>query len=95
MEVVLVKVIVELANNKVVDRCQNPGSTNGIICTDVRHNRDLGSEPGIREQKAAEQGSKGTTEEPKSNGVERKFVTAICVLLSASKLIVQSARHSL
>ena len=54
VNIVLIQVTVEPADEEVIYSCHNPGCTNGVVGTNVRDNGNLGREANVAEQKPSE-----------------------------------------
>ena len=59
VDIILVEVPVEPANEEVVDSCHDPGRANGVIRSNVRHHGDLGGEAMLEKRKRRNRGVKG------------------------------------
>lgn len=90
----MVQVTIEPTNEEVIGKRQDPGSTNGIVGTDISHDGNLGSETNVGSEELLEERREGTTSGPFAEGVEQEFVTAVSVFLPSGKLVVDSERDT-
>lgn len=87
-DVVLVDVPFEPTNDAVIGSRQQPSCTNGIVCTDVCNDVDLGAESHVAPNEFAEEWGEWSSNEPESDRMEDQLVAAVGVLLPTRKLVI-------
>jgi hypothetical protein len=94
VQVVLVQMSIEPADQEIVRQGQDPSRADRIVGSDVGQDSDLGSDADIRGEELPEEGREGSTDEPESEGVEEELVAAVGVLLPAVQLVVDGERDA-
>ena len=95
VDVVVVQVAVEPADDKIVGQREDPGRRDGVVRADVGHDGQLAGQRHAAAQKPAEQRREGPAHEPVLERVEQQLRAAVRVLLPARQLVVDRQRHAL
>jgi hypothetical protein len=90
VDIVLIEVSIVPADRDVVRCGHDPCRADGVVCSDVRDDCDFARKADVGEQKLSKQRREGASNEPEPERVEQQLVAAVCVLLPASKFIVDS-----
>lgn len=88
VDVVLVQISVEPSDRKVIGSRHDPGCSDGVIGSNVRDDGYLGRETDVAEEESAEQRGERSLVDPHAHWVEEQLVTAVGILLPASKFVV-------
>jgi hypothetical protein len=79
VDVIVVERTVEEANEEVVEDCEEPGRPDGVVGTNVGHNRDLGGKRNVGEDKGKEEAGEGALPDPVAQGIEDELVATVSI----------------
>ena len=94
VDVVVVEVPVEPADEEVVGDGEDPRTADGVVGPDVRHDGDLGHERHVASDEFAEKRRHGPARGPVAVGMEDEFRAAIGVFFPPRKFVVDGKRHA-